>query len=595
LRDEDAPVYLVRNDYKSAGYPCTIYNSHDHAAIIDYAVSSAQLGKRLFIGTDSKNASEVMAELAVAGVKPDRILVVNGDTSGEQQQRKYISQINHRISDYDIVIATGSLATGVSFELEWFDEVIGVFYGVVPDSDVAQALARVRVPIPRTIWIAKQGKNFNKVSKSEYPSVVKRMLKTGWEKEVALIRSSLNPDLVPHVDAPVDWDNCPHKNLWAQTVADNNFSMWNLRDCVIARLKHEGNQVQVISVDTEKDFRELVKEVKQEIKTNHCHQVSNATVLSPEEQESLQSKEGLSTEERLNLEKTAIAQFTCSSEVSPELVAAYPELVATIPRYEDLRHNLAIERDEKAIARQVKWGQGLFIPDLPTREQERLLRERLGLIEWIDKLRQGENLTNEDLEPLGELVRNCYRQVNEVLRLGFSCESKNWSNVRIFNALVKQLGIPTVTKRVGKETKITSTSLDLQRWGLVDGILERREAKRQQLNQQKTEPMVMEEQQFQVDNGSYINKQVPLSTNTIAPPAQIEALPALSQEDIAGLAEFLMTADTPEVVVDVFGMIRWVCKETKQAKEAIQKAKEAIWALIPREKRAQLWKMAATG
>ena len=96
-------------------------------------------------------------------------------------------------------------------------------------------------------------------------------------------------------------------------------------------------------------------------------------------------------------------------------------------------------------------------------------------------------------------------------------------------------------------------------------------------------------------DGWYINKQVPLSTNTIAPPAQIEALPALSQEDIAGLAEFLMTADTPEVVIDVFGMIRWVCKETKQAKEAIEKAKEAIWALIPREKRAQLWKMAATG
>ncbi|MBD1930193.1 hypothetical protein H6F74_28825 [Trichocoleus sp. FACHB-90] len=136
----------------------------------------------------------------------------------------------------------------------------------------------------------------------------------------------------------------------------------------------------------------------------------------------------------------------------------------------------------------------------------------------------------------------------------------------------------------------------------------------------------MEEKQFQVDNGSYINKQVPLSTNTIAPPAQIEetkqfqvdngsyinkqvplsppsnaapvqieALPALSQEDIAELADFLMTADTPEVVMDVFGMIQWVCKETKQAKEVIQAAKKAIWALIPREKRAQLWEMAATG
>nr|WP_242037506.1 plasmid replication protein, CyRepA1 family [Coleofasciculus sp. FACHB-SPT9] len=588
LRGDDAPVYLIRNDYKSTGYPCTILDSPDHGAIMNYAVSAVQAGKRLLISTDSKGASEIVSELVVAGVKLERILVINGDTSEQAIQREYVSQINKRVSNYDVLIATNSLGTGVSIEQPWFDEVIGIYYGVLGDGDIAQAQARVRAPIRRTMWIAKRGKNFNRVSKSEYPSVVKQTLKTRWEGEVALIRSSLNPDLVPFVDAPIDWDGCPHKQLWAQAAADTNFAMWNLRDCVIARLKHEGNQVQVISSETTKDFKTLVKEIKQQIKLNHYNEVATATILSPEEREPLQARECHSTEERLNLEKTAIAEFACTDEVSPELVEAYPKLAAAFPRYEDLRYNLAIARDERAIARQVKWGQGLFIPDLPTREQERIIRERLGLIEWIDRLLAGETFTNEDLEPLGKLVRNYYRQVNEVLKLGFSPDCKQWSNVRIFNKLVKQLGIPTVTKRLGKE-KVATTSLDLERWKLVERILERREAQRQLLNQQKefvTSPMVVEEmKQVRGDNGSYINKQVSMSPQSNVTPMQIETERAFTQEEIQDGANLLMMADTPELVIAVFDVLRkfspW--------------AKQAVWARLPRDKRAELWHLTATG
>ncbi len=46
-----------------------------------------------------------------------------------------------------------------------------------------------------------------------------------------------------------------------------------------------------------------------------------------------------------------------------------------------------------------------------------------------------------------------------------------------------------------------------------------------------------------------------------------------------------MMADSPEVVVAVFGMFRDFC----------QQAKQAIWALIPKKKRAELWEMAAMG
>jgi hypothetical protein len=61
----------------------------------------------------------------------------------------------------------------------------------------------------------------------------------------------------------------------------------------------------------------------------------------------------------------------------------------------------------------------------------------------------------------------------------------------------------------------------------------------------------------------------------------------LSQEDVVGFVEYLENANCAELATAAFGMLRDLC----------QQAKKAIWAKIPREKRAELWhwKNAAVG
>ncbi|MEW5857501.1 MAG: plasmid replication protein, CyRepA1 family [Cyanobacteriota bacterium] len=642
LRGDDSQVFLIQNNHQGAGYPCRIYDSPNPALLLERAARLALEGKKIFIAMDSKKTSNLLAALTSDGVQLDRILVVNGDTSGEAEQRQYISEIHNCVDKYDILIATGSLATGVSIELPWFDEVIGIFEGISSDGDIAQALARVRDTIPRHVWIAKHGKNFNPVSKAEYASVVKRELKTRWDREVTLIRSSLNPDLLPFVDAPVDWDSCPHKRAWAQVAAADNASMWNLRENVIARLRHEGNDIEIVegnADDTDPDFKAQIKDIKTQLDTARHAAVASATILPPEEKEALQAKEALTVEERANLQKTAIAEFTCTTEINPKLAKQFPDLMPAVLRNEDLCHNLAIERGERAIARQAKWKQGLFIPDLPCREQERYVREKLGLQPLIERLKQGDTLTNEDLQEFGDRARSHSRQVNEVLRLGLSLSSKNWSNVRIFNRLVKQLGIPTKTQRTGKgEARVTSTSLDVEEWDFIYDILERREAKRQLSIQEKAlaaVPMEIDERRHRhpSTNGTYINDQVPLvpmasppngtteqgtngtytnnqvplvpmtsptngtteqGTNGTYTNNQVPLVPMTSplnnfseqeqlrEENIADAVSMLEMCNDLETTLAVFDCLRSFCK----------KAKEAVWQRISTEKRTQLWQLA---
>ncbi|MGA9377996.1 MAG: plasmid replication protein, CyRepA1 family, partial [Phormidium sp.] len=479
LRGEDE-VFLIQNQYQTSGYCCTIYNSLDDSSIIADTVEMATGGKRLFIATDSLKSSNVLVNLLESGVKRDRILVINSETVNLSEQREYVRQINEKLPLYDIVIATPSMSTGVSIEAEWFDAVIGIFYGVVNDADIAQSLARVRHPVPRFIWVAKCGKNFCSVSKSESPFVVLRELKTRWDLEVGLIRMSLSPEMLAVVNTPIDWEKCVHKKLWAQIEANSNGAMWNLREAVIARLKYEGNYIKIITVNSSPQFQRLTRKVRDKIQVAHYQSVANSRILSTSEKQKLESQEVITAEERLNLEKTQVGEWAVvqkEAEITPELVKVYSQLSGAISRYEDLRDRLAVERDEKAIALQAKWKLGLFIPNIYTKEQERTVRERLGLLQWIDRLLSGETLTNEDLEPLAKLVWQYYKEVNLILGLNFNPNSSKHSNIYILNQLIKQLAIPTEIIRY-RHNKAATISLQKKRWKLIETILQRRKFKR---------------------------------------------------------------------------------------------------------------------
>ncbi len=80
-----------------------------------------------------------------------------------------------------------------------------------------------------------------------YPQQLKTALKTRWEAEISVIRTSLNPDMIPHVEA-FTWENNPHLDLWARLNASTNASMWNLRANLLERLRYEGNVVEVSSI-----------------------------------------------------------------------------------------------------------------------------------------------------------------------------------------------------------------------------------------------------------------------------------------------------------------------------------------------------------
>lgn len=477
LRGEDNAVNLIYNQYQPQGYPVQFLHCPNDSAITAQLLEDVQAGKTLLLQTDSKDYADAIAAMLPA---EKRSIKITSDTSGNEAAVEFVRHINEQAPHYDVVIATPSMATGVSIEVDHFEVVYGVFFGTIPDADAAQALSRVRAPIPRVVWCAAQGKNFSEVDRSEYPWHIKRSLKTKFDQEAALIRSSLHPDLIPVLDTEIDWEQNPHLNLWADITANTNRAMWRLRDQLQARLLYEGNTVAAIVTEAMKPIQQRVQEAKQHNRALEYQAITSAPTLSTTERLALEAKEVLSLEEKRALEKARLADFYAvpGSAVTPELVTfdERGKRRGQIARLEMLLYPvLATQKTTEAIAKQSVWKQGLWIPDLPTAEGERVARVLLGLLPFLVP---GQEWTNEDLEPLGAIARRYAEDVKRWLGFKIPDNPEQGNNLWIFRRLLLQLGIQTAARRQGRNQK-RSVWIILEAWDTIQHILDRRHLRRE--------------------------------------------------------------------------------------------------------------------
>ncbi|MBD1865686.1 MULTISPECIES: plasmid replication protein, CyRepA1 family [Trichocoleus] len=480
LRGENTPLYLIRNDYKSNGYPVRFIEAAKDDAVITELLADVKAGHRIFVAIDAKSGSKAIAKLIadLQAVRPGiRVMLVNSETSGDEPQTKLIQHINERVRDYDVLIVTPSLSTGASIEVEHFDKVYGIFFGVLSDSDIAQFLARVRSNVPRTVWCEKTGKNFSNVSKSEYPFLLKEALRLRWHREAELLRTSLGcPDTLSASTFEIEWDVNPHIKLWSEIAADINTSMWNLRENVLERLLSEGNQVEVVSAGDDLDGGSLMKEARKQVEAERCVAIAGARLLDQSERAALESKEALAYEDSLALEKTRLSEFYCVNEVAPSLVEMDQEgrLRMQLLELEGLLYGTAAERDLKALEKQFKWKKGVLPFDQLYNEMRRHARERLGLKEFLDPTREW---AVAEFKSLGEKVRGAGKQIPE--SLGFN--PSKMDDASIFQRLMQQLGVSVSNRRQGpRGQQIKLYRIDKEKWDELQAILERRAERRSQ-------------------------------------------------------------------------------------------------------------------
>jgi Domain of unknown function (DUF3854)/Origin of replication binding protein len=537
LIGSDTPVHLIRNDFQPEGFAVTAYLDPKDDAIVAQILLDIESGQKVFVATDSLTGSEALQEL-IKALKTDQSgLIINSKTSGDTEARDFITNPNAEVHRYDWIVATPSLSTGVSIEVDHFDKVYGLFYGVITDADAAQALNRVRANVPRSVWTAKQGKNFSPISNSTIPSQIRQTLKTKTDLNALVLKAAFGcaDTLLPELFNLV-WENNPHLHLFTQLVAHSNQAMWTLRDSLLARLQLEGNQVTGIESVKSDDGDSPMKAARQRVKAAHFQAVATAKILTKPELDALERQEAIGPDDQLNIEKTYTAEFLAQADISAEDIEFCTKYRSSLLQLEILCHgpDLSIQRDVEALHRQVQWGHGFLPFDQPNYELKRFVRDQLGLLPYLVP---GQEWSNDDLAPLANNVRQHRQQVKAILGFNLPEAEKYANNGWIFQILCQQLGLRVTSRRRGRRGEQERYyTIDAAHYAQLMTVLDRRQQRRLAQFPDAVEPPVANP--VGLNQTDRVNYETP-DQNSAAPPKAIITVSDRVKDQINGLIKSL--------------------------------------------------------
>jgi NAD(P)-dependent dehydrogenase (short-subunit alcohol dehydrogenase family) len=487
LRGDEQPVFLIRNDYQPQGYAVRMIDCPDRTAITAALLEDLMLlesGKVLFVATDSKATSKALARTVEQQFAGLRVLVINADTAGGDVERAFIQNPDAVLQQqqFDIVICSPSMSTGVSIEAQSIiTKVYGIFGGVSStDADMAQALGRVREQVERVVWCAKRGSNWSKVSRSTNALELKAHLQSRTAATVSLVRSSLRED-VPDLST-YDWQADPHLNLYCQIAAAQNRSMLQLREALIVRLRFEGNRVTIEHQESDRSMGELLKLARDELRQLDAESMATADNLTLTEVLQLEAQESILPEQQRAIDKFYLREFYCLEDLTVEEVLADKagRRRGELRSLEELLYpGVAVDRTVKALESQLKWNQSLCPWDISSAALRREIRERLGLTDFLNLNKEW---TKYDLYSYAHKARQWAAQIKQALNLTIS---EDMSDVQIIHQMLSQLGIKTEFRwsrsMPGHEgEKLRVYRLQPICWQEAIAILEQRQAKREQ-------------------------------------------------------------------------------------------------------------------
>lgn len=157
-KNKDYPDRFIFNQYKvdSTAMPVYVYESED--GLYSQLLDQVSAGHRCFVATNSKATADRIHE-ATRRKHPDkRHLLITSDTSSRPEVVRFIGQPSQETLNYDSVIYSPSLSTGVDISFDTVgvvDTVFGFFFPhITTHFDIDQQISRVRNPRSIKVWIS---------------------------------------------------------------------------------------------------------------------------------------------------------------------------------------------------------------------------------------------------------------------------------------------------------------------------------------------------------------------------------------------------------------------------------------------------------
>ena len=244
--------HLIVNDFKF-DEPWKVFNFQDNdpRRLVGFLGDNLKKGKKFLLCTSGQKTKSrwgsIDLEAYFKKLIPDlKILRIDSESVANPKHPAFncTSNINEVVKEYDLVIATSTIETGVSIEEKHFDGVFGIFQGVSPTDSVRQFLSRYRPAVPRYLWIKNVGMGFVGNKSDNFKALIASQKKLDKANRNRLIDCGFDED--------IDGNFTPTALLtWAKIGANINHGMWNYSKQVMEDLEAEGHECQTVAFDAE--------------------------------------------------------------------------------------------------------------------------------------------------------------------------------------------------------------------------------------------------------------------------------------------------------------------------------------------------------
>ncbi|MBD2492351.1 plasmid replication protein, CyRepA1 family [Aulosira sp. FACHB-615] len=396
--------FVIVNNYQPVSGKCYNYsgsNPKNLIAALDRAIAAG--GHHLLCCSAQKAKSKWGTQALEQRFKQKfphlRILRIDSHSVLDPKHPAFecIAHLNEILTQYDLVIASPSLETGVSIDIRgYFNSVWGIFQGVQPVDSVRQMLARLRETVDRHIWVSRYGMGTVGNGSTSMGGLL-RSQDIATQANIALLSASDNDDY-----SFIDQNFQPESlQTWGKRGAVINVEMRRYQEFVLKGLAADGYTI-IDADDSDPDeTKEIVQEVKaasKELYSGQCLGVSESEDVSDAELKKLQEKRVKTEEERYQQRKGELSR-RYEVDVTPELVEKdddgwYPQL--RLHYYLTVGREFLVNRDSKRAKAQAEVGENaIWKPDFNKGQMlssVRLLEE----LKLLQLLTPGEQLRGSD-------------------------------------------------------------------------------------------------------------------------------------------------------------------------------------------------------
>jgi hypothetical protein len=170
-----------------------------------------------------------------------RILRIDADTVADKNHPAYgiVNHINEAIGDWDIVLASPTIETGISIDIRGhFQSVWACLWGVSNVDASRQSLARLRDPVPRHIWATTRAVHQIANGETSLYKILKNqeLLATQNLKQIRQACETFDPE-IGFVQNPTAL------NTWGRIACIHNAEGAHYRDRLFEKLAEEGHTV----------------------------------------------------------------------------------------------------------------------------------------------------------------------------------------------------------------------------------------------------------------------------------------------------------------------------------------------------------------